>query len=596
MKPTGHIRSQRIRMLMLLLSLFFASAFAAGSPEQTFQELADEFFDDYLFPHNPSFATQQGIHKFDDRLKDYSKAGVNQNIQLLKQFERRVSAINPLVLNEQLQGDRDLILNYCRSELLTLEVIRPWEKNPGYYLGGMVRGAFVIMKRSFAPVNNRLKVFIEREKLMPAVLEAARLNLVNPPKVYTEVALEQLPGIINFFKNKVPEAFIDADDPELKQALEKSNANVITALREYQFWIKNTLLAQSQGDFRLGSDVFKQKLLYDEMVNTPLNELLGMGYLDLAKNQAAYQRLLAELEVEVDANYLQSDQLLTAFSSSFDGLIDFIHSKNIITIPSAVRPTMQETPSFIRATSSASMDTPGPFENNASEAYVNVTLPKANWTEAKIMRFMRNMNNPSIINTAIHEAYPGHYVHFLWMHHINDRVRQILGAKTNSEGWAHYCEQMMLDEGYGGPSNSREAKILRLGQLKKALLRNARFIVGIKMHTENMNMDDAVNFFVKEGYQSKTTAKREVKRGASDPTYLYYTLGKLQILQLRAELKEKQGDAFSLQQFHDDFMRQGRPPINIVRRAMLGAEQITSKSLDGVGLAALHHVLERDVH
>lgn len=556
--------------ICLVLFITFTTPVMADIDSNTrFNKLADEFFDSYFFPFNPSLATQLGVHDYDAQLKDYSKAGIDKRIAILKQFEQRVMAINPEQLDEQTQGDRELVLNYCRSTLLTLETIRPWEKNPGYYTSEITRSALVTMQRPFAPVNERLRTFIAREKLIPAVLENARQNLKNPPRTSTEVAIEHLPGIIKFFENDVPAAFVTADDPVLIQALANSNANTLIALRAYQSWLKNTLLERSNGDFRIGADVFVKKLQYDEMVDTPLDELLAMGYSDLRKNQKAYERAKVQVADDRVEKRSQPELLLNAFSNSLDGLITFIKDKHIITIPSDIRPIMQETPPYIRATSSASMNTPGAFENNTNDAYFNVTLPQANWTDEKKLSHMQDINHASISITSIHEAYPGHYVQSLWMHTINNRVRQILGSKTNSEGWAHYCEQMMLDEGYGESSDGHEASALRLGQLRKALLRNARYIVGIKMHTSNMSIDEAVDFFVNESYQSLATSKREVKRATSDPTYLYYTLGKLQILTLRAELQQKQGDAFNLQQFHDDFMRQGRAPIKIVRRALL---------------------------
>jgi uncharacterized protein (DUF885 family) len=237
-----------------------------------------------------------------------------------------------------------------------------------------------------------------------------------------------------------------------------------------------------------------------------------------------------------------------------------------------VRPIVRETPAFARATTFASMDTPGPFEPTATEAYFNVTLPGKDWDAEHVAGFMAEFNYPLINNLVVHEALPGHYVQFLWMHRIDDRVRKLLGSSTNAEGWAHYCEQMMLDEGYGQPDaggDQRPALLLRLGQLQDALLRDARYIVGIKLHTGQMSFDQAVKFFVDEGYESRDVGLVEVKRGTSDPTYLYYTLGKLQILKLRADLQARQGASFSLLQFHDDFMQQGFPPIKLVRRALL---------------------------
>ena len=274
------------------------------------------------------------------------------------------------------------------------------------------------------------------------------------------------------------------------------------------------------------------------------------------------------------ADHTTPDHLLQTFRDTFDGLTTFIRTKHIITIPSDVRPILQETPPFMRATTFASMDTPGPFEKTATEAYFNVTLPGAKDTAEEIAGRMAAFNVGTIVSTSTHEAYPGHYVQFLWVHEAPTKVRMLLGAATNAEGWAHYCEQMMLDEGFGQPGtgakDAHEAKLIRLGQLQDALLRDSRFIVGIELHRGQMSFEQATEFFVKEGYQSSVTGLVETKRGTSDPTYLYYTLGKLEILKLRADVMKKQGAAFSLEQFHNNFMRQGFPPIKIVRQAMLG--------------------------
>jgi uncharacterized protein (DUF885 family) len=193
---------------------------------------------------------------------------------------------------------------------------------------------------------------------------------------------------------------------------------------------------------------------------------------------------------------------------------------------------------------------------------------------------MSEFNVGTIVSTSVHEAYPGHYVQFLWVNNTKlSKVRKIVTANSNVEGWAHYCEQMMLDQGYGQPGagakDMREANLIRLGQLQDALLRDARFVVGIKMHTGQMTFDQAVDFFVSDGYQSRSVGTVETKRGTSDATYLYYTLGKLQIMKLRADLQQKEGATFSLQQFHDDFMKQGGAPIKIVRKALLGDDSPT---------------------
>ena len=480
-------------------------------------------------------------------------------------------------------ADLEIVLSNIRSQLLTLETIRPWEKNADNYSSTCANGAFTLMERKFAAPDERLRSLIAREKQMPAMLAAARRNLNNPPRVFTEIAIEQLPDIVSFFEHDVPTAFADAQDPALKTEFAQTNAAVIEALKSYLNWLKTDMLAKSNGDFRIGAETFSKKLQYDEMVDLPLVKLLEIGWADLRKNQAHFNEVAKELEPEkmpaavleeLGANHPAPDRLLDAFRATFDGLVSFIRTHHIVTIPSDVRPIVEETPPFMRAITFASMDTPGPFETHATEAYFNVTLPDPAMKPAEVEGYMHSFNVGTVISTAVHEAYPGHYIQFLWLPQAPSRVRKLLGANTDIEGWAHYTEQMMLDEGYGRPGagakDERESKFLRLGQLQDALLRNARFIVGIEMHTGKMSFDEAVAFFQKEGYQSKETAMVETKRGASDPTYLYYTLGKLEIMKLREDMKKKQGAAFSLEDFHNNFLRQGFPPIKIVREALLG--------------------------
>ena len=558
--------------------------------KQKFEKASDAYFDQVYFHYGPTNGTLVGYHQFDGQLEDYSRKNVDAEIAALKSFEKRIEAIHPddAAADFVARSDREIVLSNIRSQLLTLETIRPWEKNADNYSSTCANGAFVLMERKFASPDERLRSLVAREKQMPALLDAARVNLKNPPRVYTEIAIEQLPDIVSFFEKDVPLAFADAQDAALKAEFAQTNAAVIAELKSYLGWLKTDLLARSNGDFRIGAEAFQKKLAYDEMVDLPLDKLLEIGWADLKKNQAHFNEIAKELEPAKDAravveelgeNHPAPDHLLDAFRATFDGLVSFIRSHHIVTIPSDVRPIVEETPPFMRATTFASMDTPGPFEKHATEAYFNVTLPDPSMKPEEVEGFMHSFNIGTVISTPVHEAYPGHYIQFLWLPQAPSKVRKLLGANTDIEGWAHYTEQMMLDEGYGqsgvGAKDEREAKFLRLGQLQDALLRNARFIVGIEMHTGKMSFDEAVAFFQKEGYQSKETAMVETKRGTSDPTYLYYTLGKLEIMKLREDVKKKQGAAFSLEKFHDDFLREGFPPIKIVREAMLGDDSPT---------------------
>lgn len=558
------------------------SAGAMQSAESAWNSLVDEYFDQAYFKFQPTAGTSAGLHQYDALLEDYSRAGVDKEIESLKRFESRFAGVDPKGLNEVEAADREILLSSIRGRLLTLETIRPWEKNPDIYSGGVTNSIYVIMIRKFAPVDERLKSVVARESQIPAVFAAARENLKNPARISTEIALEQLPGLINFLKSDVPAAFADATDAAVKAEFAKSNAAVIAGLESYQDWLQKDLLPRSNGNFRIGAETFSKKLLYDEMVDIPLDRLLEVGKADLRKNQEEFRRIAKEVDAEKTPQQVLEmlmkthpapDQLLASFRGTFDGLIAFIRTKHIITIPSEVRPTLQETPPFMRATTFASIDTAGPFERVAKEAYFNVTLPGPHDTPQQIEGRMEEFNRGTLVAISVHEAYPGHYIQFLWTPQAVSKVRKLVGSNSNSEGWAHYCEQMMLDEGYAQPGtgakDANDARFVRLGQLTEALLRDARFVVGIEMHRGNMSFEQAVDFFVKEGYQSRVGGLTEAKRGTSDPTYLYYTLGKLEILKLREDVRKKQEAAFSLEQFHNDFMKQGFPAIKIVRRAML---------------------------
>jgi len=546
----------------------------AQNRDAEFNRLADRYFDEVVFRFDPAQATSVGFHQYDTLLPSGSRSDIEAQIAALKKWEGDIRNFDPRGLSPYVAADRELVLAQIEGQRLTLESIRPWEKNPDTYSSGITNAIFLVMSRSFAPPPERLKSVIAREKLVPRVLISARENLKNPPRIYTEIALEQLPGIIRFFEKDVPLAFQRVTDAQLMGNFQKSNQNVMDALRGYQTWLKNDLLPRSQGDFRIGAENYRNKLLYDEMVDIPLNRLLEIGYEDLHRNQAELRRVAAQIDPkrtprqvleELEYDHPPAGRLLQAFRDVLGGLRDFIEKHHIVTIPSPVMPIVEETPPFMRALTTASMDTPGPYESIAKEAFFNVTLPDPSWSAREVEEYLEDFNRGTIVSTADHEAYPGHYVQFLWLRNLPTKVRKLVGCSSNDEGWAHYSEQMMLDEGYGGGDPK-----LRLGQLQDALLRNARYIAGIQMHTGKMTFDQAVDFFVKEGYQTRPIAEKEAKRGTSDPTYLVYTLGKLELLKLRADYKRLKGAQFSLQEFHDSLMKQGIAPIKIVRRALLG--------------------------
>lgn len=569
-------------MRRLLVTVFAALALGASSlataapagAEAAYQKVAAEILQD-LYARNPTYATALGLHEYDGRLEDYSRAAVDDEDRAIAQFKKALEAIDPQGLTQTSRLDREVLLHSLDSRRIRNDEIRGWAKNPDNYSSGITGAAFVIISRDYAPAAERLKSLIAREKAMPAVLQEARRNLDNPPRIYTEIAIDQLDGNQGFFRTTVVEAFADVKDPALLAEFKQANDAVIAALGDYKAWLQKDLLPRSNGSYAWGADVYRRMLMANEMIDTPLDVLLAKAEANLKANQALFAETARKIDptkspLEVlDAlqkDHPKPENLLAETQAELDSIGRFMTEHHIVTIPPGSPPAqVKETPPFMRATTSASMDTPGPFEKAKLRGFYNMTLPDPSWNAEQTEDFMRQWFYPLITNVSVHEVWPGHYLQFLYASQFPTDVRKVLGASANVEGWAHYCEQMVIDEGYHA-----DKPAYRLAQLQDALLRNARFIVGIKMHTQGMTYEQALEFFQKEGYQPKSLAVSESKRGTSDALYGYYTMGKLAILKLRADYQKKLGPAYRLQDFHDRFIALGPLPLPLVREAMLG--------------------------
>lgn len=544
-----------------------------GSGDAAFRQLAGEVLE-YSYKRNPSNATYLGIHTYDQLIADYSAAAVRADSAALRDFRTRLDKVDAQAFSLEAQLDLEQTKHTLDGMLLRNDVIRGWAKDPDLYSSGITNDAFVLMSRNFAPPEDRLRSLIAREKLMPNALAEARRNLDNPPRVYTEIAIEQADGNRDFFDQDVPAAFAAVKDPALVADFKAANGAVIAALADYKAWLERDLLPRSGGSFAYGAQTYRDVLAADEMITTPLAELLSVAEADLKRNQQAFAdaarkidpaKSPADVLADVAKDHPPASELLAVTQSNLDGLAQFVRDDQIVEVPPAPPAKVVETPPFMRATTSASMDIPGPFEKVATEAYFNMTLPDPNWPEQEQNAFMSRWYRASISNVSVHEVWPGHYLQFLYAKDFPSDVRKVFGAASNFEGWAHYCEQMMLDEGLHADDPR-----YRLAQIQDALLRDVRFIVGIKMHTEGMTIQQAQDLFVRDAYQPVAVADSEAKRGTSDATYGYYTMGKLMILKLREDYRTKMGDAYSLKNFHDTFVKLGPLPLPLVRKAMLG--------------------------
>jgi len=568
--------------MFLLSAIMLLCTSSATTPKPAavagYDRLIEKYFDFYFAIH-PTEGTAAGFHQYDRKLEDYSQAERVREIRGLKEHLTHFESFDRAGLSVDQSADLDVLISSVRAQLLDLEDIQSWRKDPDTYTAGVTNSIFLIMKREFAPPQERLRSVIARERQIPRAFAAARQNLHNAPKIYVQIALEQLPDVADFFRKDVPAAFAPVKDVKLLAEFQSSNQAVIDSLESYQKYLHDAVLPKANGDFRLGAENYRKKLLYDEMVDIPLDRLREIGYADLHRNQEEMKRVAAQISPQASVQHVLEDvqkqhpapeQLLQAFRDSLGGIRKFIEEKKIVTIPQSPPPVLEETPPFERATTEASIDTPGAYEKKDNKALFNVTTPDPKWTAERTEDWMKMFNNSIIPNTSVHEIYPGHFVQFLWVNKNPSKVRKLIACGSNAEGWAHYSEQMMLDEGLGNGDPK-----LRIGQLEDALLRDARFIAGIEMHTGHMTLEQAREFFVKEGHQPESVAEVEMKRGTSDPTYLVYTLGKLQILKLRADYEKMRGKDFSLLEFHDRFMAQGGVPLKIIRKAMLGDDSPT---------------------
>lgn len=571
-------------MRRTLLALLFASfacarattipppAPAASAGSDSFSRFVDDYFDSQ-FAYRPSQGTEAGLHQYDTKLEDLSRARTEaRNLELhalldrLGRFDRgRLSFDNAI--------DADAIEGEIRSVLLDRETLRTWKTNPIGYAGLPGFAADGLIKRDFAPAAQRLRSLVAREKLMPAIYAAARENLANPPKEFTDLAVRVSKGSAGYFAGTVARWAKEAagEDTSLWKEFEQTNGLLIGATRDFAGWLEKDLLPRSKGSYAIGAENFLAKMKYDDMVEMPLAELLAKGEAQLAKDYAAFvetakkidpSKTPAQVMKSLSDEHPSEAELIPAVANSVENARRYLVEKDLVAIPSEVRPRVEETPPFARSGSFASMDTPGAFETKATEAFYYVTPVEKEW-DAKHKEEHLRLYNPYVVSMIdVHEVWPGHYLQFLYAPRFPTKTRKLVFCGTNAEGWAHYAEQMMVDEGFGGGDPK-----YRLAQLQEALLRDCRYVVGIKLHTQGMTVEEGARVFVEKGFQEPANAYEEARRGAYNPTYLYYTLGKLLIQDLRDEYRAKTGA--SLKQFHDAFVAQGGLPIPLVRRILL---------------------------
>ena len=558
----------RVPILLVLAHLFMLSAARAADPAAEFTSFVDDYFA-ARFRTYPSEGTAAGLHEYDRALENPVGA-FRGRINDLKTMLARLDTIDRTKLSPDDVIDARVLDGRIRAELLDLETIRTWETNPTLYafvLGGAIDG---LIKRDFAPAAERLRGVIAREHAIPSLFAAARGNLDNPPSEFTDLAIRMIRGSIQFFKASVATWARSAagDDVALWSEFEAANLRVVLETREFANWLETDLKPRSKGAYAIGSGSFLAKLKFEEDVEISLPDLLARGEAQLAKDYTAFvatakridpAKTPAEVMKALSEDHPSASDLIPSVRRSVESARAYLIEKGLVTMPSEIRPRIEETPPYARVGTFASLDPPGPFETKGAEAFYYVTPVEKEWDAKHAEEHLRLYNPPVVAMINVHEAYPGHYLQFLYSPRFPTKTRKLTACGTNAEGWAHYCEQMMVDQGFGGD----DARV-RLAQLQEALLRDCRYVVGVKLHTEGWSVEQGARLFVERAFQEPANAYEESRRGAWNPTYLYYTLGKLQIQDLRDEYLARNAGA-TLRQFHDAFVAQGGLPIRQVR-------------------------------
>ncbi|NOK16486.1 DUF885 domain-containing protein [Corallococcus carmarthensis] len=562
-----------------------AAAPALVPAQVALRDFVDAHFEEH-FRRSPMSATSAGVHTYDGELRGFRpEERASQLAYLKERLAALPKAVDRAALPPGDRADYDILENHFRARILDLETVRSWERNPNAYLGFASNAVYQLINRDFAPLEERMRSAVKRMAVVPEVFAAAPANLQNPPKLWTEIALEQAKGTRSLYAQTLPQAFAPVQDAALQEAFKKEQARCLEAIDGYIRFLKDDLLARSNGDFAIGEDTYRKKLQYEEGVTESIDSLLAWGRAEMKRTQEQFREVAgriapgkAPMDVyrELGKDHPAGAELVPTTTATLEDIRQFLIDHRIITVPSEVRAKVAETPVFSRALSFASMSTPGPFETKATEAYYYVTPPDPAWSAEQSEQHMSFYNRYALPLVSIHEAYPGHYVQFLWTNRIQSKVRRLLGSGSFSEGWGLYTEQMMLDEGYGG--TGPQADRLRLNQLALYLQRLARYVAGLSLHTRGMTYDQAVSLFEKEAYMTRINAEREARRGTSDPTYLVYALGKKMLMELREDAKVKWGRDFSLQRFHDAVVSHGYPPVPIVRQLLLGEDTAPSAS------------------
>jgi uncharacterized protein (DUF885 family) len=563
------------------IASIFAASLVAAAPVSAAQSVGGDarfeaiarahFFSG--FRQSPANATLTGYHAGDAKLDDVRPAAFAAGFRREHKELAALQAIGPSTLSAETSIDRTMLIHAIEEDLLRYETQAQWRHDPDVYANLVANAVYGPISRAYAPLAVRMRQVIARERAIPAMLAQAKRNITTTDASTQQAAYSDTTGSADLFRATLPLAFKPVNDTKLQAAFAQANAGALSAVRSYAAWIH---ARKPSGTFALGARTYAKLLEYEDSIDTPLPRLLDVARAALRGARAQYiatarsidpTKSAVQVYAAISRVHPAGAALLAAAQDDLVRLRAFIIRRHIVSVPADADIRVTETPKFQQATTQAAMDAPGPLESVATRAYYYITPPDPSWSKAKADGYLEQFSDFERPIVSAHEVYPGHFLNFTVDKHLPlSLTRKMLESGSYSEGWAHYDEQMMVEEGWGNGDRR-----VRLAQLEEALLRNCRFVAGIELHTAGWTQRRAQELFENTCFQPKAGAEVEALRGTQDPLYGRYTVGKLMIYKLRADYKRKYGPAYSLQKFHDAFLAHGDPPIPLLRKRLLGA-------------------------
>lgn len=528
---------------------------------EDFQEIRTGFLEWYLEAH-PVRATELGVHDHDGRLPIMDRQGIQRRIDDLLRWLSDLEQVRFDFMEGEDRYDYAVLEYGIRSELLELEEVRDWANDPGVYTELIARGLASVAEREYAPFAERATSLRTRLIAAPDLLRAARENVSGPPQVWTELALADARGLLEYLEDDLP-ALLEAQADSLPPGLEDARSRLTGELASHIEWLNTELLPRSSGSYRLGRYLLERKLLYNEHISLGLEELERLN-LDAING---YRERLAEVAETIDPDrspraIMDSisrlgpapDRLLSRARESMTAARDWVTESGVVPVPRDDLPVVRESPPYARL-AFTSLDAPGPFESSDGEVFYNLTNVRPGWDERLSRQHLSYFNHAGLTLTTLHTTFPGQYVQQQYARDLTD-LRRVFVTRAFTEGWAHYAAGMALDEGFS------DDPAVRLEQLRRALQRHARWYAVVRLHAMDEPLEQVVNGFMEIAYFDEFPARREVLRVTRDPGMLADALGRMQISELRDDYREyleEEGEEFTLSDFHTRLLRLGLP-------------------------------------